>query len=264
VSITVDKKEGNQLTVTGGGSYMTKFFDIYTDDNLETKGRLNWRQCDTCFSKGNIRHIIFCKVFVCSPFTHTHAHTNTHSHTHTRFCELTFIGFRKYGRSWTRFSHHSHDFSDYTHECKVFNSAARGLRERKTLEKQAATAGTRIAYVKSDDRTFKASEKNEILNSHSYASLENTVAPCYHRDVLGEDERKMYKDLPLTHWLRSTVFCGLSLNARKDRLVMETLLVAFGVDAHIIESCRSQSALDVLWRDQINKKYVTMNDVSWF
>jgi hypothetical protein len=66
-SITVDKKEGNQLTVTGGGSYMTKFFDIYTDDNLETKGHLNWRQCDTCFSKGNIRHLIVCKLIV-SPF----------------------------------------------------------------------------------------------------------------------------------------------------------------------------------------------------
>ena len=177
---------------------------------------------------------------------------------------MTFIGFRKYGRSWTRFSHHSHDFSDYTHECKVFNSAARGLRERKTLEKQAATAGTCISYVKSDDRTFKASEKNEILNSPLYAPLENTVAPCYHRDVLGEDERKMYRDLPLTHWLRSTVFCGLSLNAREDRLVMETLLVAFGVDANSIATCTSQSALDVLWRDQIVKKYVAMNDVSWF
>jgi len=102
------------------------------------------------------------------------------------------------------------------------------------------------------------------LNSPLYASLENTVAPCYHRDVLGEDERKMYRDLPLTHWLRSTVFCGLSLNAREDRLVMEALLVAFGVDANTIGNCRSQSALDVLWRDQIAKKYVTMNDVSWF
>jgi hypothetical protein len=56
-SITVDKKEGNQLTVTGGGSYMTKFFDIYTDDNQETKGLLNWRQCDTCFSKGVFTHL---------------------------------------------------------------------------------------------------------------------------------------------------------------------------------------------------------------
>jgi hypothetical protein len=32
-SITVDKKEGIQITVTGGGSYLTKFFDMYTDDN---------------------------------------------------------------------------------------------------------------------------------------------------------------------------------------------------------------------------------------
>ena len=54
-SITVDKKEGNQLTVTGGGSYMTKFFDIYTDDNQETRGIQTWRQCDRCFIKGNMK-----------------------------------------------------------------------------------------------------------------------------------------------------------------------------------------------------------------
>jgi hypothetical protein len=51
-SITVDKKEGNQITVTGGGSYMTYFFDIYTDDNKDTKGYMSWRQCDACFMKG--------------------------------------------------------------------------------------------------------------------------------------------------------------------------------------------------------------------
>lgn len=51
-SITVDKKEGNIITVTGGGSYMTKFFDIYTEDNQETKGLMSWRQCDHCFEKG--------------------------------------------------------------------------------------------------------------------------------------------------------------------------------------------------------------------
>ena len=67
MSITVDKKEGNQLTVTWGVSYMTKFFDIYTDDNLETKGLQTWRQCDTCFSKGKIRHLIIC-VLIDSPF----------------------------------------------------------------------------------------------------------------------------------------------------------------------------------------------------
>jgi hypothetical protein len=51
-SITVDKKEGCQITVTGGGTYLTKFFDIYTDDNQETKGLMSWRQCDDCFDKG--------------------------------------------------------------------------------------------------------------------------------------------------------------------------------------------------------------------
>ena len=53
LSITVDKKEGNQLTVTGGGSYLTFFFDIYTDDNKETKGLPTWMQCSHCFLKGN-------------------------------------------------------------------------------------------------------------------------------------------------------------------------------------------------------------------
>ena len=64
-SITVDKKEGNQLTVIGGGSYMTKFFDIYTDDNQETKGIPTWRQCDRCFLKGNIKYDLkILKYFV--------------------------------------------------------------------------------------------------------------------------------------------------------------------------------------------------------
>ena len=54
-SITVDKKEGNQITVTGGGSYMTYYFDIYTDDNLDTKGFPAWIQCMHCFRKGRGR-----------------------------------------------------------------------------------------------------------------------------------------------------------------------------------------------------------------
>ena len=55
LSITVDKKEGNQLTVTGGGTYLTKFFDIYTDDNQETKGLPAWRSCEECYNEGNKR-----------------------------------------------------------------------------------------------------------------------------------------------------------------------------------------------------------------
>jgi hypothetical protein len=51
-SITVDKKEGCQITMTGGGTYLTKFFDIYTDDNQENKGYPSWRMCDECFRKG--------------------------------------------------------------------------------------------------------------------------------------------------------------------------------------------------------------------
>jgi len=63
LSITVDKKEGNSVTQTGGGSYLTNFFDFYTDDNQETKGTMSWRQCDQCFAKGyfyslSIRNII--------------------------------------------------------------------------------------------------------------------------------------------------------------------------------------------------------------
>jgi hypothetical protein len=53
-SITVDKKEGNLITLTGGGTYLTKFFDIYTDDNQETKGAMSWRQCDHCYNKGEL------------------------------------------------------------------------------------------------------------------------------------------------------------------------------------------------------------------
>jgi len=59
LSITVDKKELNQLTVTGGGTYLTKFFDVYTDDNQETKGFMSWRQCEACYQKGNKLQLSF-------------------------------------------------------------------------------------------------------------------------------------------------------------------------------------------------------------
>jgi hypothetical protein len=67
-SITVDKKEGNQLTVTGGGSYLTKFFDIYTDENQETKGIPTWRQCNRCFLKGNTKYVYKQFKILRSPF----------------------------------------------------------------------------------------------------------------------------------------------------------------------------------------------------
>ena len=54
MSITVDKKEANQLTVTGGGTYLTKLFDVYTDDNSDYKGFMSWRQCIPCYLQGNI------------------------------------------------------------------------------------------------------------------------------------------------------------------------------------------------------------------
>ena len=82
--------------------------------------------------------------------------------------------------------------------------------------------------------------------------------------MLGEVERKMYRDLSATDWRRSTVFKGLSLHARKDRIAMETGLKDFGVSAEEIASCTTQSALDVLWRDQMAKTYVTMDEVSNF
>ncbi len=57
-SITVDKKEANQLTCCGGGSYMTEFFDGYTDVNQQTKGCQAWRQCKECLAKGKICYLI--------------------------------------------------------------------------------------------------------------------------------------------------------------------------------------------------------------
>ena len=57
-SITVDKKEANQLTLCGGGSYMTEFFDVYTDVNQQTKGCQAWRQCKECLAKGKICYLI--------------------------------------------------------------------------------------------------------------------------------------------------------------------------------------------------------------
>jgi hypothetical protein len=68
MTITVDKKEANQLTVTGGGIYLAKFPDVYTDESSETKGLKTWRMCNHCFLKGNIRYLFIC-IIVSSFYT---------------------------------------------------------------------------------------------------------------------------------------------------------------------------------------------------
>ena len=87
------------------------------------------------------------------------------------------------------------------------------------------------------------------------------MGPCHHRDVLGEDERKLWRTLPADDWRRSTVFKGLSLKAADDKIKMgEILIDCFDVAPDIVAAC-SREALDTLWRDQVSKKYIPMSKV---
>ena len=130
---------------------------------------------------------------------------------------LSYTGRRIHGEFWTYYSHHSHNFDEYTHACKDVNSAARARKQHHAAEKRAASKSSRIASIKSEDRSIKAAERIHLLESPVHDRLDNFVQPCYHRDLLGEDQRKMYRDLPEDNWQWSTVFQGLSLNGREHK-----------------------------------------------
>jgi len=173
----------------------------------------------------------------------------------------SIIGQRIHGATWTRFSHHGHDFSDYYRAVDAFCELARVQRSQQVAEARNVATGQRISRIKSEDRPFKATEKLRIFESPLYEELDNTVGPCHHRDVLGEDERKLWRTLPTDDWRRSTVFKGLSLKAVDDKIKMgEILIDCFDVAPDIVAAC-SRDKLDTLWRDQVSKKYIPMSKV---
>lgn len=173
------------------------------------------------------------------------------------------IGQRIHGATWTRFSHHGHDFSDFYRAVDAFCELARVQRSQQVAEARNVATGPRISRIKSEDRTFKATEKLRIFDSPLYEELDNTLGPCHHRDVLGEDERKLWRTLSADDWRRSTIFKGLSLKAADsdDKITMgEILINCFAVAADSVAAC-SRDALDTLWRDQVSKKYIPMSKV---
>jgi hypothetical protein len=104
------------------------------------------------------------------------------------------------------------------------------------------------------------------LQSPELNSLDNIMAPCYHRDIIGEDERKMWKDLPIEDGRWSTEFKGLSLNARDSKpAILTYLLVYFHVNPEKVARCsNSLNDLNQLWGDQIANKFVPMSEVAFY
>ncbi len=177
------------------------------------------------------------------------------------------LGRRIHGQAWTHYSHHCHNFDECKQAVKDFNSVARARRRQNALERrEAANKGTRISSFKSEDRGFKAAEKAHILESPELNSLDNIMAPCYHRDIIGEDERKMWEDLSIEDWRRSTEFKGLSLNARDNKpAIMTYLLDYFDVNPVKVAKCsNSLNDLNQLWGDQVAKNYVPMSEVAFY
>jgi len=180
-------------------------------------------------------------------------------------CAFYFEGRRIFGDRWNRFSHHTHNFEGYVQLCKTFSSAYRDCQMQAAVKKRGASNGPRISLVKSKDRAFKAEKKSKILEDPIYDPLDNDVGPCHHRDVIGEEERKYWRNLPLDDWKRSTVFKGLSLNVREDRAAIKTaLLDLFEASVEDVDECsKNQKAMHTYWSDQIEKKYVPMSKVNF-
>ena len=172
------------------------------------------------------------------------------------------IGRRIYGAAWNRFSHHDHDYSDYHRAVAAFSNAARAARAQQVFDARhgETSATARVSRVKSEDRTFKAEEKLRIFDSNLYHELDNTAGPCHHRDVLDEDSRRYWREIPTDDWRQSTVFKGLSLKGTRADIEV-ALINQFEQTAAELAVIRNQNVLDQLLRDQISKKYVPMSKV---
>ena len=159
-----------------------------------------------------------------------------------------------------------HNFSDYIKASDQLNAVLRSRKEEQVEEKYQASIGsadpTRISLVKSEDKVYKAGEKTHILESLLYKTLDNTVGPCHHLDVVEEDEREKWRSLPLDDWRRTTVFKGLRLHANggDKEAILDLLINSFDQDAAVMQAL-TQIALDNYWRDIVDKAYVPMNKV---
>ena len=164
---------------------------------------------------------------------------------------------------WDAFSHYTHDFTDYDIAADEYCRLAKGRLNQQALDKRESAIGPigpRISLVKSEERPFQAAEKSHLLESPLFDPLDNVVARCYHREVIGEVERAHYRNLPEDHWLKLICF-NRTLKAISDRDQMEKILIhRFQVDSTKVLG-RSQVNLEALWKDQVSKKYVTMGKV---
>ena len=171
--------------------------------------------------------------------------------------------FRSRGKIFTHFSHHNYDFGPYFAAVKIYCQEARGNRAQQTADKRAASDGKRITPFKSENRPFKALMKASIFDSDLFHGIENTFSPCLHRQLIGEDERAMYRSLPPDDWKRTAEFKGLTLKSAKDRKVIEDALVdKFSLNRALVENYK-RGALEELLVAQMFKYYVPMPQVSW-
>jgi hypothetical protein len=173
------------------------------------------------------------------------------------------IGVRLNGPNWHEFSHHYHDYAAYNVAVRRYNDIARARRIEQDAEWSESAPGTRKTKVKSEDRTYKAKEKMFLFDSEALDDLAQFCAPCYHREVIGEDERKMYRELPADDWLITTVFEGTSLKETPGDIekINNYLVNIFGIRAEIVTGA-SKTDKTQMFRDQIAAKYMPMSKVS--
>lgn len=170
------------------------------------------------------------------------------------------IGVAIHGPTWNRFSHHYHDFSDYFAAVKEFNRLARDARATHAFNARKTSSDERVSLIKREDRKYKAREKIRIFDSDLYVTLDRLCGPCHHRDVLDEDTRRFWRDIPANDWRRSTVFTGLSMK-KGNRDEIETVLIDRFLLPDVEVRGLNRDKLDQRLEDQISKKYIPMNQV---
>jgi hypothetical protein len=109
---------------------------------------------------------------------------------------------------------------DYFEASDRLSAADRCRRELQTVERQESLKGSRKSIVKSEARILKARERTEIFDSLLFEELDGICGPCHHREVVEEEEREMYRNLPADDWRNSTVFKRLLL-LKGDRILIE-------------------------------------------
>jgi hypothetical protein len=107
---------------------------------------------------------------------------------------------------------------------------------------------------------LKARERTEIFDSLLFEELDGICGPCHHREVVEEEERDLYRNLPADDWRNSTVFKRLLL-LKGDRILIEEALVKFGVSAQEASSC-NKGPLEQLFKDKLFQFYVPMSKVN--